>query len=219
MASEPLTPDDLLQRAYALDNEADAQLLYEDWAQTYDQTMLEGLKYLTPQRTAALLAQSLEVRDEPVLDVGSGTGLAGQNLAEHGFTTIDALDFSPAMLEVAKRRTIERRAVYRKVIQADLNGPLDLADNTYTALICTGTFTHAHVGAGCLDELFRVLKPGGLFACTIHKDVWDEAGFAQKAAQLKAQDRLAIRHMQIDIYFDTDTEPQCWFIVWEKPNE
>ena len=42
----------LLERAYALKNDDDAKLLYRDWANTYDQTMMDGLKYLTPSKTA-----------------------------------------------------------------------------------------------------------------------------------------------------------------------
>ena len=216
MVGNNITPDDLLQRAYALDNDADTQKLYQDWAETYDQSMLEGLKYLTPGLTADMLAHVLDNRDAAILDVGSGTGLAGQNLAEHGFSHIDALDFSPAMLEVAKRRKLDGKNVYINIINADLKGPLFVPDGSYDAMICTGTFTHAHVGAECLDELFRILKPGGLFACTVHKDIWEAEGFATKTASLQSAGLLNTRSMEMGVYFETDTEPQGWFILWEK---
>ena len=44
------TPEQLLARAYALrGNDPDETLkLYADWAETYDQTMLDGLSSITP---------------------------------------------------------------------------------------------------------------------------------------------------------------------------
>ena len=145
----------LLQRAYSLKGNAEAQELYAAWAKTYDQTMLDELGYLTPKRTAQLLGQHVQTRSSKVLDVGSGTGLAGMELSQLSFMSIDGLDYSPEMLEVAKSRDI-----YDSLIKADLNLPLGIESVTYDALICTGTFTHAHVGAGCLPKLFRILKKG-----------------------------------------------------------
>ncbi|MCB1423381.1 MAG: class I SAM-dependent methyltransferase [Nitratireductor sp.] len=209
--SEELTPQALLERAYSLGNDEEARALYRDWAQSYDETMLEGLGYCTPRVTAALLARHVEDKTQPVLDVGSGTGLAGVELAGHGFTVLDALDYSPEMLAVAASR-----GVYRATIEADLNEPLDLPDGTYSAMICTGTFTHAHVGAGCLPELFRVLQPGGIFACTVHKDVWQEAGFAAESQKLAAAGILETVSHEAGTYYTASTDPEGWYIVWQK---
>ena len=107
---------ELLERAYALDSDEKSRALYRDWAQTYDETMLQGLHYQSPQTVARLLAAHLPDRQAAVLDIGCGTGLLGQGLAEHGFGTIDGLDVSPEMMQVA-----QRRGVYRRFIEADLN--------------------------------------------------------------------------------------------------
>ena len=110
----------LLERAYALDSDEKSRALYRDWAETYDETMLTGLNYLSPGKVADLLAQHLADRQAAVLDIGCGTGLGGQGLAGHGFVTIDGLDVSPEMMQVAGRR-----GVYRRFVTADLNLPLD----------------------------------------------------------------------------------------------
>ena len=209
--SEELTPQALLERAYSLGNDGEARALYRDWAQSYDETMMDGLGYRTPEATAALLARHTNDKTQPVLDVGSGTGLAGVELAGHGFTTLDALDYSPEMLAVARSR-----GVYRDMIEADLNAPLALPDDAYSAMICTGTFTHAHVGAGCLPELFRILQPGGVFACTVHKDVWEEAGFASQTQRLADGGILEMVSREAGTYYRTATEPEGWYIVWRK---
>ncbi|MCG6857506.1 MAG: class I SAM-dependent methyltransferase [Salaquimonas sp.] len=210
------TPEELLARAYALSDAAEAKALYRDWATTYDATMLGGLGYLTPSRTADLLAGNLAERDASILDVGCGTGLAGEALAGRGFLDIDALDYSPEMLKVAGARLHEGQRVYNRLIEADLNAPLDLANDSYDALICTGTFTHAHVGAACLDELFRILKPGGLFACTVHKDVWQPAGFAEKVAELEKSGRLETLAHEPGTYFADSAEPDGFYILWRS---
>ena len=201
--------EELLERAYALSSDKDAKALYRDWADTYDKSMVDGLGYITPRKTAFMLSTHLKDKHAEILDVGTGTGLAGSHLADLGYKTIDALDYSQEMLDVAAKRNI-----YRKFFLADLNGQLEIPENSYDALICTGTFTHAHVGASCLDELFRILKPGGVFACTVQKDVWSDEGFDAKIRDLTQAGISRTLGMIMDIYFENDEEPQGWYITW-----
>ncbi len=211
---EQLNPDALLSRAYELENDEDTKALYQDWAQTYDKTMVDGLGYLTPSKTASLLATHLSNKDASILDIGAGTGLAGQELFKHGFRNLSALDYSAEMLRVAGERDI-----YKGLIEADLNSELKLASSSYDGMICTGTFTHAHVGADCLDELWRILKSGGLFACTVHNDIMVENGFDDKLAQFKQENIIEILHWEQGIYFDTSETPNGIYMVWQKIGE
>jgi predicted TPR repeat methyltransferase len=80
----------LLRRAYALTNQAELQALYNEWAATYDTTMLDGLGYVSPQRLVERFAAVCPWRNGAVLDIGAGTGLVGSALRNAGFTTIDA---------------------------------------------------------------------------------------------------------------------------------
>ena len=214
MSTKSNSSDALLARAYSLSSDEETKALYQDWASTYDETMLDGLSYLTPENTAKLLSTVTD-KSALILDVGSGTGLAGQNLAERGFKNIHALDYSPAMLGVAKARQHNGNQVYGEIIQADLNQKLTLKSNAYDAIICTGLFTHAHVGAGCLPELFRILKPRGFFATTVHKDVWGEGGFEEVVNRLTQEGILKTHSKELDIYFEADEEPQGFYILWE----
>ena len=211
MADKDQKASKLLNRAYSLETEADSKALYGDWADTYDETMMDGMGYLTPTKTAELLARRLPNSRALILDVGAGTGLAGVELSRLGYLNMHAIDYSAEMLSVA-----ERRGIYEKLIEADLNDKLDVGANCYDAIICTGTFTHAHVGAQCLDELFRILKPGGIFACTIHKDVWEPAGFKKKVPELEQSGLLRTVSKKSGIYFSNSTEEEGWYIVWEK---
>lgn len=187
MTHDDLIPDgvderdaELLRRAYALHSQDEGAELYRAWAHTYDRTMLDGLGYRSPQRLVAQFARLVPWRDQPVLDIGCGTGLVGVELARHGFDTIDGLDLSLPMMDEAIAHGRCRTA-----IAADLLQPLPIADGAYGAAISTGTFTSGHVGAECLDEIVRVIRPGGFVSCTVHHAVWEALGFADGFARLE----------------------------------
>ena len=201
----------MLERAYALDSDEKSRALYRDWAETYDETMLKGLNYLSPGKVADLLAQHLGDRQAAVLDIGCGTGLAGQGLAGHGFVTIDGLDVSPEMMQVAGRR-----GVYRRFVTADLNLPLAIAADSYGGATCSGTFTHGHVDARCLDELFRLLKPGAPFAFTVKLEVWEPLGFKDKLAALMDCGRIVERAFMHDRHYETSAQPDGVFCVYAR---
>ena len=99
-----------LDAAYALGGTAETLEFYKDWAESYDQTFAEDRGYRSPAEVARRFLAAAQ-GNEPVLDIGAGTGLIGQALAD---VTIDALDLSPEMLAVAKRK-----GVYRNLITAD----------------------------------------------------------------------------------------------------
>jgi predicted TPR repeat methyltransferase len=187
MSSEHLIPPGvdeqdaaLLRRAYALNDQTEGAQLYREWASTYDRTMIDGLGYVSPQRLVEVFARNTTRRNGDVLDLGCGTGLIGVELASHGFTTFDGLDLSVEMMAEA-----ERRSLYRRCLTADLTTPLALPDASYFAAICNGTFTSGHVDAACLDELVRIIEPGGYLVCAVHHVVWDASGFAVGFARLE----------------------------------
>lgn len=201
----------LLERAYKLSNDTDTHELYRDWADTYDKTMLEGLGYLSPRLVSRLLADHVSDKAMPVLDVGAGTGLAGQELAALGFTRIDAVDYSADMLAVAARR-----AVYTNLIEGDLTKPLDIADATYSAAVCTGTFTHGHVGPSCLAELFRIIAPGGLFAFSINTGVWVDGGFETELERLENSGLARLLTRQSGVNYETSSTDDSWLNLYER---
>lgn len=204
--------DALVARAYALETPEDANALYRDWAVTYDRSMVDELGYLTPQKTAELLQQHCDEPGACILDVGAGTGLAGAHLHQLGYQRLHALDRSAEMLAVA-----QARGVYQHIIHADLTQPLSMIDDqTYDAMICTGTFTHAHVGAVCLPELFRGLKVGGVLVCTVHHDVWEPAGFARMMETLHVDQQVRTVYQQPGAYYRDATINEGDYLVWQR---
>ena len=199
-----------VKEAYQLTDKSDMVEFYRDWADDYDHQMLDNLNYLSPELIAKILIDHLEIADPHILDIGCGTGLTSKLLHQQGYHHIDGLDFSAEMLRVA-----EERKFYRGLIEADLNQPLSIADQSYDAAISSGTFTHGHVGPEPFDEIFRVLKKDGLLACTIHLDLWQSKGFDRKLQQLVDSGSIQCRYQEQDIFYQGG-EPEGWFCVYQK---
>lgn len=191
-----------LDAAYALETPEDNRRLYADWANTYDSGFVRDMDYRLPQMVALVLAEVFK-GPGPILDVGAGTGLVAQHFPLKGMFEMDALDISPDMLAVAAGK-----GFYRDTIEGDLTGRLDIADQTYGAIVSSGTFTHGHVGPEALDELLRIARPGAVFVLSINAEHFDARGFGQKFKSL-APMIVDVEHRVVDIYgAATDPEHQ-----------
>ncbi len=207
---EPTGPSDFVDEAYQLDDEADTIDFYRKWAQDYDSQMLDNLSYISPIRIAQLLAEYLPDSSAEILDIGCGTGLTCVYLAKKGYSSLDGIDLSPDMVRVAGER-----GIYRELLVGDVNQELEREDASYHGVISSGTFTHGHVGPGPMDEIFRILKPGGFLACTVHDDLWESMGFRGKLESLVEQAVAECVSQQLDSYYE-GSEPEGWFCVYRK---
>jgi len=199
-----------LRDAYALVTESDTLTFYDRWAEEYDAQLQRGLHYVAPSALSRALARHCAADGAAVLDVGCGTGLTGCCLRGIGFSTIDGLDFSAAMLDQARRK-----GVYRHLIEADLNGILPFDDGAYGAAISTGTFTLGHVGPEPMDELLRALAPGAVFACSVHAKIWDCKGFAAKFGALQSSGTIRALEQRTGCFFEGG-EPVAIYCVFQK---
>jgi predicted TPR repeat methyltransferase len=173
---------DPVVRARALAGTDDAAELYGAWAGTYDDDVFGRLGFTGSARIAELLIEHLPGPTAPVLDLGCGTGAVGRRLAELGVTTVDGVDLSPEMLELARRTGAYRRLAVQDLTAADLElrGP-------YAATVSAGTFTSGHVGPSAVPGVLAALAPGGVIAWVIGAAVWP--GF-EAALALLAPDVL-----------------------------
>ena len=199
-----------LQDAYSLVTEADTLAFYDRWADEYDAQLERGLHYIAPGELARALARHQTIGDAPILDVGCGTGMTGCCLKEIGFSTIDGLDFSAAMLSKA-----QDKGVYRILFEADLNAVLPFDDGAYAAVISTGTFTLGHVGPEPIDELLRALAPGAFFACTVHAKIWHSKGFSAKFDTLQRAGIIRAVEQYTDCFFEGG-DPVAEYGVFQK---
>ena len=143
-----------------------------------------------------------------------------------GGTSVGSVERIKAVAEKVKR---DRDAGHQVVVvvsamSGETNRLIELASQInedptpreMDMLVSTGTFTHGHVGAGCLPELLALLVPGGRLICTVHRDVWDEGGFGT-GLQALTQARVAVvRSREAERLFTDDDEPSGWYTVVEK---
>jgi len=173
----------VLDRIYKLSGDPEeCRDAYKDWAKTYDADTVDGLGYVGPAKAADKLAALGLDRAARVLDAGCGTGLAGVELKARGFTQVDGMDLSPEMLALAREKD-----AYSDLREADMTQKLPYEDDAYDAIVCVGTFTHAHVGPKGFEELLRITKRGGPVVATVHEDVWDADDYAGYLKGLEAR--------------------------------
>lgn len=167
-----------LDNAYTIDGPDSAKELYGRWAATYDSSFGDGWGYIAPREIAGIYKE-LSEGNEPILDIGAGTGLVAEHLAG---LSVDGIDITKEMLDLAGEK-----GLYRDRIVGNLLEPLELADGSYGGVISSGTFTHGHVGPDCLPELIRVCRSGALFVCGCIPPVFDSMGFGSALAILNAR--------------------------------
>lgn len=203
-------PNQLVTEAYNIEDEASMVAFYRKWAADYDRVMLDELGYESPLRIARQLREVLPDPESAIFDVGCGTGLTCVFLAESGYSNLDGIDISPDMVRVAGER-----GIYRELLVGDVNLSLERDDASYDGVISSGTFTHGHVGPEPMDEIFRILKPGGILACTVHQDLWETMDFDRKLASLVEAGVAQQLSLKLERYYK-DAPPEGWFCVYRK---
>lgn len=101
-----------------------------------------------------------------VLEIGCGSGYGTQLLLDRfAPARVDAVDLDPAMLARARRRLARfgDRVHLAQGSATDLRAALDAADDTYDVVVDFAIVHHIPDWRAALDEVARVLRPGGKF--------------------------------------------------------
>lgn len=171
-----------LDDAYAVQSPEDNRALYRDWADSYEQDFTISHGWILHLSVAGLFTErvsNLHVTEPgSVLDVGCGTGVVGVELQQQSFTSIDGIDISPEMLDIARSKNC-----YRHLLEADVTKPLPLEDGAYAGVVSAGTFTHGHLGPEPIPELVRIGRSGAVYAIGINAEHFVEHGFAEALSQ------------------------------------
>lgn len=202
------TPREILDRVYALSGPTEAEQVYDEWAARYDADTVQGMGYVGPAIAAAKLAE-VTAGGSVVLDAGCGTGLAGVELAARAECTIDGVDLSQGMLDQARTT-----GAYRNLDRADLTRRLAIDDDSYDAALCVGTLTDGHVGPEALDELARVVRPGGVVVATVLDRVWESGGYRAHLDELTAARVVGLREADVHPYHERE-DIDCRLCVLE----
>jgi demethylmenaquinone methyltransferase/2-methoxy-6-polyprenyl-1,4-benzoquinol methylase len=119
-----------------------------------------GIDIKWRKRVVAILKKK---KPEILLDIATGTGDLAINLVQTGARKIVGLDISPGMLEVGKRKVLEKHMEKTiEMIEGDSEN-LPFEDNTFDAVtVAFGVRNFETLEKG-LSEIHRVLKPTGTF--------------------------------------------------------
>lgn len=162
--------EDRLQWVYDSQSSADIEHRYDAWATLYEGDLTT--KYDSPVRAAEMLTKYVEDKGTTILDIGCGTGLVGQALANEGYTNIHGLDISRAMLDVA-----EHKKCYSKLLPLDLAADAEVDIGGYDAVITTGCITFGHAPGYTLARIFSWVNPGGLVHISVREDFLEQDAY------------------------------------------
>ena len=181
--------------------------VYDGWADRYDQELLHDWGYTSPQMAVRLLLKSMNAKGLRVLDAGCGTGLVGELLKKSGVTAVCGIDYSPGMLEQARKK-----GVYDALDMADMNQPLLAPTASFDAVTCIGTFTATHVKPEAVNELIRVTRPGGKVIFTVRYDYWCATDFVDLICGLHTDGLVCLDQLRLEPYIHSEGS-ECQFVV------
>lgn len=107
-----------------------------------------------------------------LVDIGCGTGLHLFPLAEY-FDQLVGVDLSPEMIAVAKDVCQARGLSHQVTLYAEsAESLMSLADGLADVVICIGALEHMPKSPTVLRQIWRILKPGGVFVCLTPNGDW-----------------------------------------------
>lgn len=168
------------------------QKVYDTWSNDYlKDTANAG--YVAPPNTCKVFRKNFPANLDPktakVLDCGCGTGLVADYLVtgasgqpgDEKFLNLHGLDFSPGMLDKAR----DSNKPYVSLQQGNVLETLAIKDNDFDALISVGMFTSGNVGPSALEQLMRIVKPGGAVTISIQDHIFIPEGFPAEIERLE----------------------------------
>jgi ubiquinone/menaquinone biosynthesis C-methylase UbiE len=136
------------------DGKAAARRRFDRWASRYENDRRSRAN--ASVQSAALHALALRPGDR-FLDVGCGSGAAVRAASETVGHAV-GVDLAPAMIERARQLAAGLAGVEFVVGDSE---QLPLPDASFTAVLCSSSFHHYPNPGRALEEMGRVLTPGG----------------------------------------------------------
>jgi SAM-dependent methyltransferase len=127
---------------------------------------------------AEFLLDTLSLRSgQSVLDVACGPGTVARKAALRVGPSgrVTGADFSPAMLELARSKTVDGAPIEYLECSADA---LDVADDAYDVVTCQQGLQFFPDRPAALSEMRRALHPGGALGVAVWCDIVDCPPFA-----------------------------------------
>lgn len=152
---------------------------YDEWAGKYEADLC-AMGYRIPAVISTVFATHVPRDAGPILDAGCGGGIQSEPLALLGYTSITGIDLSEGMLGVAGKK-----GIYDELHQMTLGERLDFPDNSFAAVISSGTITPNHAPAETFTELVRVASPGAAIVFSLRDDAKQEPEYPAMLKRLE----------------------------------
>ncbi|ESO94300.1 hypothetical protein LOTGIDRAFT_161525 [Lottia gigantea] len=142
---------------------------YSKWCRSgdYEKDLSKGGTYNGPiiagEAISRLYPDDKNIR---ILDIAAGTGYVGEELRNKGYHNVDALEPSEGMLQQAIDKNI-----YKTHICDILGGTsVHINDDEYDCTIVCGGMGEGHIPCSGLNEMIRVVKPGGVVCIVMREE-------------------------------------------------
>jgi len=165
-------------RSYRAETLEEQQAAYDNWAKQYEIDLC-AMGYRIPAVMAAVATRFIPASAAPILDAGCGGGIQAEPLAMLGYGPITGIDLSEGMLEVARAKNL-----YGELRQMTLGEELDFPDDTFAAVISSGTITPHHAPPKSFEELIRVARPGAPIVFSMRDDPAQEPEYPETVTAL-----------------------------------
>ena len=133
---------------------------YSRWAPIYDFVFAKLIffgAFFDQSRTRAI--QHINTRSGTLLEVGVGTGVALSRYASH--LAVTGIDLSPDMLALARKRAVAEHLSHVRELREMDAAELEFADASFDTVAVMYVITVVPHPDRVLDEIARVLRPGG----------------------------------------------------------
>jgi ubiquinone/menaquinone biosynthesis C-methylase UbiE len=155
-------------------------------ARWYDRSTRGRIPELT--RTAAAVAAWLPAGSQ-VLEVAPGPGFLAIELAKHRYV-VTGIDISKSFVEIAGRNARDA-GVTIDFRRGDV-ARMPFADDSFDYVVCVAAFKNFADPVAALDEVHRVLRPGGRASI---QDLRKEATDREIAAEVRAMKQGAVNSL------------------------
>ena len=142
--------DEICGTVFAKQHRVEGRTL--DALRRFDQAYFDFYPYLLERVPVQTM------RGQRVLEVGLGYGTVGQKIAESG-ADYTGLDIAQGPVDMMNHRLSMQSLPGRAIQGSMLECPLP--DASMDSVVSLGCFHHTGSVARCIDEAWRVLKPGG----------------------------------------------------------
>lgn len=137
--------------------------LFDQYAGSFDQDLVEHLHYQGPALLADAIHRSLGAGPFALMDAGCGTGLLGQ-VMRPSTIRLDGVDLSPQMVEKARAR-----GIYNELVTGDLVAALAARPARYDVVAAADVLIYLGDLRPAMRAAADSLRPGGGFVFTVEK--------------------------------------------------